>query len=282
MGERVVNVALDTTSLNVHDSIVPFKNILDTISPTKNVVKKYKNLKMIQNPNIRVGLFCNGTFGLDVKKLSKRYKLNIMGVYFSKKFVSNTEKDILPKAIIKGLIEEIAINTRTWNILRRERKYNLNELKLLRIDSDWLYFSIYDELNKIFTIAIDHDIAVQNNDSYLEKMRKIKKMGSNVVVSLQTCNTDYKIINEKVEIFIKKLNEDNYKILTCPVLVMNYMIGFRNERIKMLRDFADYCKNKDIANPLLIIKFAKTEYFSAEIFFDDLLREIDKIFKENK
>ena len=280
-GENMnIYVALDSSTLNVRDSINPIKNWIDKINPTKNIAEKFFSLNKCQNDTVKLGIFCNGTYGLNTIKIAKRHKIDVYGVYLPKMFINEKESRIFLKNVIKGLYEDLMNKARSWNIIRREKKYNINSLKILRVDNDWLYYSIYDDYNRIFTIAIDYDPMKQKDIiSFIGKLKKTKRMGIKIVLSFVVAGMPYNTAIPATDEYFQYLEQDENSYLKSPILVMNYMVGFKDEREELISKFAKYCKGQNISSPLLIIKFTKNEFYSAEIFFEEFLQEVQEIFK---
>ncbi len=204
----MIEVAIDSSSLNIKDSRLILKNWYFQFRPTRNVAKKHKTLKRLDG--IDVGLFCNGTYGLNMVKMSEKHNVDVLGLYLSKKFVLNLLfseineiLDILVKEVkfvdsTKGAIEKTVgkIKNKFVAVLSKSKiKKTLSNIrdkkvisKLMRtrdfvrghIDNSKQMKKWYDDMlrGNVFDLLIENRVRklLKNNNKILGYSKKVLRL----------------------------------------------------------------------------------------------------------
>jgi len=251
----IVHLALDTTSLSKKKNEKTLFRLFGNAFPLKIIVNNYTKItsNFFDNSKVSCGIFCNGTKGMvDIKDYKRKYNICVKGIYLP----NLLERDIDGKKAWSVIIQTIKNFTKEyrqewgiWNIKRREKKYKINELKIIKIDEPWVYFSLVDQITENFLLAIDVGTDLEY---YVKIMKKYhKSFGKRILMSY---NYDA-ARNDLYDSFVKMINQKSDCLPVWQVLTMDIDLIDKNNLRDILQSFIEYCQKTQVDNPLVIIKY---------------------------
>ncbi len=249
--------AIDSSSLLTLDSKVFIKNKLRKVFPTSIIVNNYlKVLENISDLDISIGMFVNGTKRLNVKNIARKHKIGIFGMFIPD--IMTSKKDISKKSCsainvaLDQLLPEIKQEILVWNYCRRDKKYNLNKLKIIRFENFWFYISLMDNFKNIGRYIATVDIPNDDVEKFLCQFCRVRKLlSSSVDLYL---SLDISKLEDPKEIYheIEKI---------CPGSVKVLIMDWDDQKISIDKKIF-LCRNinKNTDEPLIVFKFNPSNF----------------------
>jgi hypothetical protein len=154
------------------------------------------------------------------------------------------------KDALLSIMRESKIDANVWNLKRRDKKYNINQLKIIKVSEQWVYYSLISNITSNFVIAVDYSPKYKLDNYFNVMMKYHKNFPDMVLLSYD----DSLIINKTIfDEYLLCINKAKELLPLWRVLTLD-LIGDYHDHLNMINNFLDYCREQNVREPLLIIK----------------------------